>query len=222
MARLAINVRFFQRQGVPPAVAVTSGAIDAVANTVVQAVLLILLLLFSQATLSLQLSTPSTAGIKHLVVLVVVALIVAVAVFALVPRLRALVLEKVHYWWPQVRSAVISLRRSNKLAMLVLGNVATEILFATALGLFARGLGFHVSLASLLVINTSVSLFASLIPVPGGIGVVEGGLMVGLTAAGLPESSALATALIYRMSTFYIPPIWGWFALRWLQRNRYL
>ena len=104
----------------------------------------------------------------------------------------------------------------------LLGSVATEMLFAIALGMFARGLGFPLSLAELLVINMSVSLFASFIPVPGGIGIVEGGLAVGLTAAGLPESAAFATALLYRIATFYLPPFWGWFALQWLRKNRYL
>ena len=61
-----------------------------------------------------------------------------------------------------------------------------------------------------------------MIPVPGGIGVVEGGLVVGLTAAGVPESAAFAIALLYRIATFYLPPIWGWFALQWLRKNRYL
>jgi len=60
------------------------------------------------------------------------------------------------------------------------------------------------------------------IPVPGGIGVVEGGLLVGLTSAGMPESSAFAAVLLYRVATFYLPPIWGWFALTWLRRRRYL
>ena len=35
------SVRFFQRQGVPPAAAVTSGTIDSFANNVVQAVMLV-------------------------------------------------------------------------------------------------------------------------------------------------------------------------------------
>jgi len=39
-ARLAVNIRFFQRQGLTPTVAVTSGAIDSFASTVVQIVLL--------------------------------------------------------------------------------------------------------------------------------------------------------------------------------------
>ena len=48
------------------------------------------------------------------------------------------------------------------------------------------------------------------------------GLMVGLTSAGMSQESALVTVLLYRLSTFYLPPIWGFFAFRWLQRNKYL
>jgi uncharacterized membrane protein YbhN (UPF0104 family) len=38
----------------------------------------------------------------------------------------------------------------------------------------------------------------------------------------MPEEAALAAVLLYRISTSYLPPIWGFFALRYLQRNRYL
>jgi uncharacterized membrane protein YbhN (UPF0104 family) len=61
-----------------------------------------------------------------------------------------------------------------------------------------------------------------LIPVPGGIGVTEGGLIFGLTAAGMPQEAAFAAVTFYRLATFYLPPIWGFFSLRWLERNRYL
>ena len=88
--------------------------------------------------------------------------------------------------------------------------------------MFTRSFGFHIPLTELLVINMSVSLFASFIPVPGGIGVVEFGLTAGLTAAGMDEESALAAVLLYRISTFYLPPVWGFFSLSWLQRNHYL
>ena len=50
-ARMALSVRFFQRQGVAPATAVTSGLIDSLVGNVIQAVLLVLLLLFSPAAL---------------------------------------------------------------------------------------------------------------------------------------------------------------------------
>jgi uncharacterized membrane protein YbhN (UPF0104 family) len=38
----------------------------------------------------------------------------------------------------------------------------------------------------------------------------------------VPESAAFATALLYRIATFYLPPIWGWFVLQSLRKNRYL
>ena len=102
------------------------------------------------------------------------------------------------------------------------GNLLSEVLFATALGIFARSLGYDIALSELLVINISVSLLASFIPVPGGIGVVEFGLTAGLVAAGMTEEAAFAAVILYRLSTFYLPPAWGFFAMRWLQRNRYL
>jgi uncharacterized membrane protein YbhN (UPF0104 family) len=117
---------------------------------------------------------------------------------------------------------VLGLRAADKLGLLLGGSLATEIVFATALGMFANALGFNVSLADLLVLNISIALLGSLVPVPGNIGVAELGLTVGLVSAGMTEEAALAAVLLYRASTFYLPPAWGFFAMRWLQRNRLL
>jgi len=226
LARMAISVRFFQRQGVPPATAVASGLVDSLANNVVQVVLLVLLLLFSQASVNLDLGSPDDSGGSNLLWLLVAigVLVVVAAVIALVavPRVRHAALERFRQWIPQVRSTFDGLRSPKKLGQLIGGNAAAEILFATALGVICLALGYHISLVDLLVINMSVSLFASFIPIPGGIGVVEGGLMVGLSGVGVPQSAALAIAIIYRLCTFYLPPIAGFFAMRWLTRNSYL
>jgi len=221
IGRMTVSIRFFQCQGLPGAAAVTAGAIDSLVGNVVQIVLLAVLLLFSEASLNVDLTAPEARTLRLLWILIAL-LVIAVLVAVLVGRIRRAIVERVRTWWPQVRSSVVALRASNKLALLLGGNVATEILFAAALGLFARGLGYEISLVDLLVINMSVSLLASFIPVPGGVGVVEFGLTLGLTSAGMPEEPALAAVLLYRLSTFYLPPLWGFFAMRWLQRNRYL
>jgi hypothetical protein len=44
----------------------------------------------------------------------------------------------------------------------------------------------------------------------------------GLIALGVEEPTAFAVAVTQRLSTFYLPPIWGYFALRWLGRNGYV
>jgi uncharacterized membrane protein YbhN (UPF0104 family) len=221
IGRLTVSIRFFQCQGLPGAAAVTAGAIDSLAGTIVQVVLLVLLLVFSEASLNLHLTAPEDRTLRLLWVILGL-FVLSILVAVLVGRIRRAIVERLRVWWPQVREALAGLRASHKLFLLFGGNVATEILFATALGLFARGLGYDIGLADLLVINMSVSLLASFIPVPGGIGVVEFGLTVGLTAAGMTQEAALAAVLLYRISTFYLPPAWGFFAMQWLKRNRYL
>ena len=220
-ARMAVNIRFFQRQGVPPAGAVTAGAIDSFTSTVIQALLLVVLLLFTEASLDLELETPAGDSLELVAVLAVLAAVTLLGLL-LVRRVRTAVVDRVRAWWPEVRAALAGLRASHRLALLVGGSLATELLFACALGLFAQGFGYDVGLADLLLVNISVSLLASFIPIPGGIGVAELGLTVGLSAAGLPEDAALAAALLYRVSTFYLPPVWGFFALGWLRRNALL
>jgi uncharacterized membrane protein YbhN (UPF0104 family) len=59
------------------------------------------------------------------------------------------------------------------------------------------------------VINMSVSLLGSLVPVPGNIGVAEFGLTIGLVSAGMTDEAAFAAVLLYRIATFYLPPLWG-------------
>ena len=47
-------------------------------------------------------------------------------------------------------------------------------------------------------------------------------LVLAETVAARPPSKARALVLLYRVATFYLPPIWGWFALQWLRRPQYL
>jgi uncharacterized membrane protein YbhN (UPF0104 family) len=73
-----------------------------------------------------------------------------------------------------------------------------------------------------ILVSIAVSLFAGLMPVPGGIGITEAALTAGFIAIGVPDATALAAALTCRVVNYYIPPIPGWFALRWMQSRLYL
>jgi len=53
-------------------------------------------------------------------------------------------------------------------------------------------------------------------------GVMEGGLIAGMTAAAVPTSAAIPAVLISRMCTCCLPPIWGYPSLLWLRKHDYL
>jgi glycosyltransferase 2 family protein len=40
-----------------------------------------------------------------------------------------------------------------------------------------------------------------------------------LTAAGLPGSTAVSSVLLFRLVTFWLPVLPGWFCFSWLQRR---
>lgn len=220
-ARVAVNVRFFQRHGVPPGSAMAAGALDAFGGFVMQLVALVAIVIFSSASLDIDLgSARDSAG--GLLVVVGIIVVVSALVLVSVRRVRRFVAYWVRRLGTEAWDTVRGLRSPRRLGMLLGGNLATEMLFAMSLGVFTRAVGYPIGLGELLVISIAVSLLAGIIPVPGGVGVAEGGLTFGLVQAGMPEGIAFAAVLMYRFSTFYLPPIWGYFAMRWLERNEHL
>jgi glycosyltransferase 2 family protein len=91
-----------------------------------------------------------------------------------------------------------------------------------ALGASLHAVGQQASLATLLMVITLASIIGGAVPVPGGLGVVEAGLIPGLTSAGVPQDQAVAAVFIQRLFTCYLPPIWGWATLAWMRRREYV
>ena len=221
VARMALNVRFFQRQGIPPASAVSIGLIENLAGFAVDIFVIVAAVVFGfgEIDVDLRASSHRDGNLLLVIVLVVLVVVVAAVVTLAVPRLRRQVLERIRPSLVNFRDTLASLRSPTRVVKLLLANLAAEVLFASTLGLVLVALGTSLSLATLLVVNVFVTIFASIIPIPGGIGVSEGALMVGLTAAGIDQAVAFAAAICYRLCTYYLPPIWGWFAFHRLERT---
>ncbi len=50
----------------------------------------------------------------------------------------------------------------------------------------------------------------------------EAGYTHGLREVGVPSAIVLSTAVAFRLATFYLPPIWGTFSMRWLTSHSYV
>jgi uncharacterized membrane protein YbhN (UPF0104 family) len=217
-ARVAMNVRFFQKEGAPAAQALTIGLIDSVFGFIVQVLILVTILVSGLVTLDLHLDGLNFDPNGKLLVLAGILLLVVIGVALMIPRIRNPIRARV----TEARPALRVIRSPIKLAGLLGGNFTAQFMLAIVLGLTVRAFGQSATMAQLLLTNTLVSLFAGFMPVPGGIGVSEAALAFCLTAIGVPSASAAAIALTYRLLTFYLPPIWGGFAMRWLRKQAYL
>jgi glycosyltransferase 2 family protein len=221
-ARVAVNIRFFQRHGLPAGTALGIGVLDSLGQFSAQVLLLVGILLFSSFSLDLDLSGAVPSGLGKLLLIIVIAVVVSLVLLVSVPKWRRFVFGWVRRLLSDALAAVRGLQSPRRLTMLLGANLASEVLFAFSLQLFVLALGYHAGLAELILMNVAISLLSGVLPIPGGIGVVEGGLTYGLVLAGLPEETAFAAVLLYRIASFYLPPVWGFFALRWLERNKHL
>ncbi len=119
-------------------------------------------------------------------------------------------------------AALAVLRDRGKRLQLFGGNLAGELAFALTLGCTCRAFGVTLSLADLLVVNIGASVLAGLIPAPSGVGAAEATLTAALVAFRVDQSTAFAVAITHRVYASYLPPIWGYLAMRWLRRHGYL
>jgi glycosyltransferase 2 family protein len=215
---IALNIRFLQKLGVPTGPAVASGAIDGIIATVIE----VLLVLAVIPLVHLHLNTKQISGAVPsgtFIAIIFVALVLAVVIVIAVPKLRNKIV-------PSVKTAFAALwavaRSGRKLGELFGATLATEVLYALALGAACLAYGVHLALWQLIAVNVIASTLAGLVPVPGGIGAAEAALAGGLVAIGIPEAVAFAIAITDRLCTYYLPPISGYFALRWLQRKGFV
>ena len=215
--KFALTVRYLQRQGVESSVAATQGAIDGFAGFLVQAAVLVVVL--PMINLDVDWGSFDASALVWIGVAMIAVAVLGLLIAALVPSLRARLAPPMHAALTNVRGLLSSPPR---LVKLVLANLGSQIVYALVLGTALRSLSADASLADLLFVNTAVSLFSGLVPIPGGIGVAEAGLTAGLVAVGIPEETALAAALIHRLLTYYLPPVWGFWALRWLGRHGFV
>jgi glycosyltransferase 2 family protein len=102
------------------------------------------------------------------------------------------------------------------------GSTLAQLLIVLALGASLHAVGQRASIATLITVNTLAAVIGGAVPVPGGLGVVEAGLIAGLASAGVPEDQAVAAVLIQRFFTAYLPPVWGWATLAWMRRREYV
>lgn len=212
-----MEVRYLQRMGVPTSVAIGQGPLTTVIGTILDVILL-----FITASIigtDIETSDIGAGNAGWILLALAIAATVIVAIVLCVEKVRNKVIPPIIEAARSLREIFTDLHRFGRLLS---GLLLERFLFALTLGAALAAFGESQSLATLTFVNTAASLFAAIMPVPGNVGVAEAAITAMLISVGVPESTAFAAALTHRLATFYLPPIPGWFALKWLRQHAYL
>ena len=216
--RMATNVAYLRKFGVSTTESVGQGGIDSLTGFIIQSIIIISAILFGNVDL-----VPDDATIDIEWALVLGLLLFAVVVSALMLRFVPAIREKVIPPAKQMWDGLADLATNpSRLVQLFGSNLASQLLFGLALWTTALAFGWVLPYMSVLVIYVAMALLGGLLPIPGGVGISEAILTAGLVAIGVDEAAAFAIAVTFRVASAYLPPVWGWFSIRWLQRNDYL
>jgi uncharacterized protein (TIRG00374 family) len=222
-AVFALRVRFFQRQGYDAATAVSSGAIASTASWTAKALLFLAAIGFSAGNFHAPSDSGGHEGIVWIVLAVILAVGIALTLVGLVPRLRRMATSQIRPYllniWTNIKAIATEPR---KIFYVLAGSILAQLLVILALGASLHAVGERASIATLITVNTLAAVVGGAVPIPGGAGVIEAGLIAGLTSAGIPQDQAVAAVFIERLFTAYLPPIWGWITLAWMRRREYI
>ena len=216
---MALNARFLQKSGVPPAAGVAAVGVNSLVGALVHVVMLVVFAAVAGHALAQAFKLPSAS--KLLLVLAVAAALVGIVLATRKGRRFAAtrLLKGARSAFASLRSVAASPAR---LTLLVGGSSLITLAYIGGLAASVEAFGGGVGFAALAVVYLGASAIAAASPTPGGLGAIETALIAGLTGVGMSSGAAVSAVLTYRLSTYWLPVIPGWVCLRVLQRRDYL
>jgi len=218
---MAMRIRYLQKGGTDVTVATAAIGLTSAASGVVQVLFIAFFFLWSSSDPASGVSTDGGGGVAgSIVVLVVIAVLVAAITIALTPKFR-------QWLWAFVRSTIGKIRHDfgelarmpSKIAALfggaALGKLSTIVAFVFS----CRAFDIDIAFAELGAIYLVATTIASTVPTPGGVGAVEAALVLVLTNAGVPDATAWAAVLLFRLINYWFPTIPGYVALKISERR---
>jgi len=213
---MATNVRYMQKNGVETSVAVAGVGISSIATFLIHMSLLILMVTFVGKNAGDFIKAPS--GTTVLIGMVVLFTLSGLVVF--LPAGRKLFSTKV---WPMLRTSGQGLARvatSPAKAVMLFGGAFTMIMaYIGALWFSLEAFGGGLSFFAIGLVFLAAQALGQAAPTPGGVGATEAAMIAAMTSLGLDAATAVPTVFLYRIATFWLPILPGFFSLRKLEQD---
>jgi len=217
LGSVAVNIRFLNKSGVPGPSAATAVGVSQVVIFFIHVILLVIFGVIAGTQTDFSFRPP-----RFTLVIVVVIFAIVIVMFS-ISTFRNWLISKAKPLIDQIGPTVAIIvqqpqRLLSSIASSLLLNFSYILSFYAALNAF----GSDISIATAAFVYLAGATIGQAAPTPGGIGAVEAALVAGLTAAGIPSGTALSGVLLYRVVTFWLPVLPGWYAFVNLQRKNNL
>jgi len=217
LGAIAINVRYLQKAGLHPALAAASVGVSQVAAFVTHIALLTAFGIAAGTQADFTFDPPMWAVIG------VAALAVALLALLAVPYVRKEISQRIGPLIKEVIPRLVTVaQRPGKLLEGVGGILILNLAYVGVLFACVEAFGGSLSIADVAVVYLAGATIGQAAPTPGGLGAVEAALAAGLTAAGLDAGLAVSAVLLYRLVTFWLPTIPGYWAFNYLTKKNAL
>ena len=213
---MALGVRFLQKAGFTTPAASSAVGLNAIGSIVVHVVLLFAFVSWTGQTGVGDFNLPDTST----ALAVLAAVLVLCSLLLLIAPIRRRVLS------PLIRilksaSGQFGSVFTSPLRVLALfgGSALISFAYAATLGFSVEAFGGGLSLPEICTAFMVAVTIATIAPTPGGLGALEATMIAALAGFGMDHGPAVGAVLTFRLATFWLPILPGWYTFAWMQRN---
>ena len=157
---------------------------------------------------------------RPLYILITVGLLLLLATLALtVRRLQKAIFEFLGHLFGVILAIIKHPKRLIGSIILSIGITASYVLMLWA---STKSVGINISVVDLFIAFVAGNAALTISPTPGGIGAVEAAITAVLVSAGVTPSLALASVVVYRIVSYWVPIIPGYLAFHRATKRQYV
>lgn len=217
LGSVAVNIRFLNKSGVPGPAAATAVGVSQVVIFFIHIILLIIFGVIAGTQTDFSFRPP-----RFTLVIVVIIFAIIIVIFS-ITTFRNWLINKARPLINQIGPTLaIIVQQPQRLLSSIASSLVLNFSYILSFYAALNAFGSDISIATAAFVYLAGATIGQAAPTPGGIGAVEAALVAGLTAAGVPSGTALSGVLLYRVVTFWLPVLPGWYAFVNLQRKNNL
>lgn len=214
--KMALAGRFLQRNGLAPAEASASVALNAVAGVVTHLLLMAGFFAWAGGGSVGGISLPSIGTLLLVGVAAIALIVLAVAIR---PVRRTVIRPIIDGLRTAAGYVALVVRSPVRVVALLGGSSLITLSYLVALVFAVEAFGGGIAIAQIGAAYLGAAAIANIAPTPGGIGPLEAAMIAALTGFGLEAGVAISSVLTFRLATFWLPIVPGWFTFVWMERR---